>query len=165
MLKMHAEMSRNLGTPKENIVVPDNGSVIEISPDGAKIRVLKEKAPSGDMVVEGFTIGDVQEVVIRDRKMLAEDGMFVIIATINVKTGKLQKSPDIISRGFIYLRESQDLLQQTRIIIKRTIEKNTVGMRPINFDFVKTSITDTISKFLFQKTAKRPIVIPVVLGI
>jgi ribonuclease J len=165
MLKMHAEMSRNLDTPRENIVVPDNGSIIEITDGGQKIGVLKEKAPSEDMVVEGFTIGDVQEVVIRDRKMLAEDGMFVIIATINAKTGKLQKSPDIISRGFIYLRESQDLLHQSRIIIKKTIEKNTVGMHPINFDFVKTSITDTVSRFLFQKTAKRPIVIPVVLGI
>lgn len=166
MLKMHAELAnQNIGTPKENIIVPDNGSVIEISDGGKKIEKLKATAPSSDMIVEGFTIGDVQDVVIRDRKLLAEDGMFVIIASINVKTGKLRKSPDIISRGFVYLRESQDLLQQTRGLIKKTIEKSTVGMNPINFDYVKSNITDAVSKFLFQKTAKRPIVIPVVLGL
>ncbi len=163
-VKMHAELAHLLGTPKENIVVPDNGSVIEITPDGKSITILKEKAPSDDMMVEGFTIGDMQEVVIRDRKMLAEEGMFVIIATINARTGKLRKSPDIISRGFVYLRESQDLLQQTRLIIKKTVETTTEGMNPINFEYVKSSVTDAVSRFLFQKTAKKPIVIPVVLG-
>ena len=115
------------------------------------------------MTVDGFSIGDVQEVVIRDRKMLAEDGMFVIIASINTKTGKLKKSPDIISRGFVYLRESQDLLQQTRMIIKKTVEDTISGMNPINFDLVKSTVTENVSKFLFQKTAKHPVVIPVVL--
>jgi len=164
MLKMHAELAQNLGVAKENIVVPDNGSIIEIAPGGASITVLKEKVPSDDMMVEGFTIGDMQEVVIRDRKLLAEDGMFVIIATINAKTGKLRKSPDIISRGFVYLRESQDLLQQARMIIKKTVETSTVGMNPINFEFVKSNVTDAVSRFLFQQTAKKPIVIPVILG-
>lgn len=164
MLKMHAEFAHQLGTPTENIVVPDNGSIIEISDSGKHITKLKEKAPSEDMMVEGFTIGDIQEVVIRDRKLLAEDGIFLIVAMINIKTGKLKKSPDIISRGFIYLRESQELLQQTRIIIKKTIETSTEGMNPINFDYVKSSVTDAVSRFLFQKTAKKPIVIPVVLG-
>jgi ribonuclease J len=91
--------------------------------------------------------------------------MFVIIASINTKTGKLKKSPDIISRGFVYLRESQDLLGQARMIIKNTVEETTHGMNPINFDFVKTQVADQISRFLFQKTAKRPIVIPVILGV
>ena len=164
MLKMHAELAQALGAAPENVIVPDNGSVIEISDGGKKIELRKEKAPSDDMVVEGFNIGDIQEVVIRDRKMLAEDGMFVIIASIDAKTGRLKKSPDIISRGFVYLRESQDLLQQTRIIIKKTIETATVGMNPINFDYVKSNVTDAVSRFLFQKTLKKPIVIPVVLG-
>ncbi len=165
MLKMHAEMAHTvLGVPNENIIVPDNGSIIEITDGGTKIVKLKEKAPSEDMMVEGFTIGDIQEVVIRDRKMLAEDGMFVIIATIDAKTGKLKKSPDIISRGFVYLRESQELLQSARVLIKKTVESSTVGMNPINFDFVKTNVSEAVSRFLFQKTAKKPIVIPVMLG-
>jgi ribonuclease J len=117
------------------------------------------------MMVDGFSVGNIQEVVIRDRQMLAQDGMFVIIATINSSNGKLRKSPDIISRGFVYLRESQELLRQARFIIKKTIEDSTAGMNPINFDFVKANVTDELSKFLFQETAKRPIVIPVILGI
>ena len=164
MLKMNADLAVSLGTLRENIIVPDNGSIIEIK-DGEKIQVLKEKAPSGLVMVDGFSIGDVQEVVIRDRQMLAQDGMFVIIASINTSTGKLKKSPDIISRGFVYLRESQELLTETRHIIKKTIETSASGMRPIDFDYVKNSVTDAISRYLFQKTAKRPMVIPVIIGV
>ncbi|MBX4210397.1 ribonuclease J [Candidatus Parcubacteria bacterium] len=164
-LKLHSDLAQTIGMAEKNIIVPDNGTVIEIQDKGEKIVKLKEKAPSGMVFVDGFSIGDMQEVVIRDRKMLAEDGMFVIIGTINLKTGKLRKSPDIISRGFVYLRESQDLLQQTRYIIKKTIEDTTQGMNPINFEYVKSNITDAVSKYLFQKTAKKPIVIPVVLGV
>jgi ribonuclease J len=164
MLKMNADLAATLGTPRENIVVPDNGSIIEIR-DGEKIQILKEKAPSGLVMVDGFSIGDVQEVVIRDRQMLAQDGMFVIIASINTTTCKLKKSPDIISRGFVYLRESQELLTETRFIIKKTIETTAAGMKPIDFDFVKNAVTDAISKYLFQKTAKKPMVIPVIIGV
>ncbi len=165
MLRQHAELAENIGTPKENIVVPDNGSIVEIYDQGKHIRVLKEKVPSGSMVVDGFFIGDLQEAVMRDRKTLAEDGIVVIIASINLKTGKLKKSPDIISRGFVYLRESQELLSQTRIITKKNIEDTAQGMNPINFDFVKSNVSDAVSRFLFQKTAKKPVVISVVLGV
>ena len=164
MLKMSAELSASLGTPRENIIVPDNGSIIEII-NGEKIHIIKEKAPSGLVMVDGFSIGDVQEVVIRDRQMLAQDGMFVIIASINTTTCKLKKSPDIISRGFVYLRESQELLTETRHIIKKTIEQSASGMKPIDFDYVKSNVTDAISKYLFQKTAKKPMVIPVIIGV
>jgi len=165
MLKMHADLAKNLGAKPENIIVPDNGSIVEIVDKGKKIMVRKEKAPSNIMMVDGFSIGDIQEVVIRDRQLLAQDGMFVIIATVNAQTGKLRKSPDIISRGFVYLRESQDLLRNARFIIKKTVEDTTAGMNPINFDFVKNTVTDKMSEYLFQKTAKRPIVIPVILGV
>jgi ribonuclease J len=96
--------------------------------------------------------------------MLAQDGMFVVIATLDAQTGKLRKSPDLISRGFVYLKENQELLRQTRIIIKKSIEDETAHMNPLNFDQLKTVIGDQISKFLFQKTAKRPLVIPVILS-
>ncbi len=165
MLCQHAELSQSLGTPKENVVIPDNGSVVEIYDNGQKIKILKEKAPSDLVTVDGFAIGDVQEVVLRDRKMLADDGMFVIVAILDLKTGRLRKSPDLISRGFIYLRESQDLLNQTRLIIKKNVEETTRGMNPINFDLIKNNVSDAVGRFLFQKTAKHPIVIPVVLGV
>ena len=164
MLKMHAELAINKGTPRENVIIPDNGSIVEISEGGTKIKMLKEKAPSGIVMVDGFSVGDVQEVVIRDRQMLAQDGMFVIIASIDVTTGKLRKSPDIISRGFVYLKESQDLLKNTRLIIKKTVEEGAVG-NPINFDALKDEITDNVARYLFQETAKKPMVIPVVIGV
>jgi ribonuclease J len=154
-----------LGMAEDHIVVPDNGSIIEITDKGTKMSVRKEKAPSGPMMVDGFSVGDMQEVVIRDRQMLAQDGMFVIVATIDQSTGKLKKSPDIISRGFVYLKESQDLLHQSRQIIKKTVEDSTAGMNPINFDYIKNLLGDNLAKFLFQKTAKRPLIIPVLLSV
>lgn len=165
MLKIHAELARTLGAPRENVVVPDDGSIIEIEKGGKVIKKLREKAPANSIMVDGFSVGDVQEVVIRDRQLLAEDGMFVIIASVNSATGHLKKSPDIISRGFVYLRESQALLQETRLVVKRTVEEAAAGMRPINFEYIKTILTENVSRFLYQKTAKRPIVIPVVLGV
>lgn len=164
-LRLHAELAESIGTPKDHIVVPDNGSIVEITDKGTRIKILKEKAPSDQVMVDGFSIGDIQEVVMRDRKMLADDGMFVVVAVIDLKTGKLRKSPDLISRGFVYLRESQELLGQTRLIIKKTIEDSTRGLNPINFDLIKGNVSDSVARFLFQKTAKHPIVIPVILGV
>jgi len=166
MLRVHGDIARETnGLTDDQIVIPDNGSVIEIQNAGEKIVKLKEKAPSGIVMVDGFSVGDIQDVVIRDRQMLAQDGIFIVFAIIDSRTGKLKKSPDIISRGFVYLRESQELLHHTRIIIKNTIEDSTKGTNPLNIDFVKTNISDSVSKFLLQKTAKRPIVIPVLLTI
>ncbi len=165
MLRLHTELAMGLGMKENEIVIADNGSIVDIIENGEKIVKQKEKAPSSPMMVDGFAIGDMQEVVLRDRQMLSQDGMFVIIASVNTVNGKLRKSPDIISRGFVYLRENQELLRQARIIIKKTIEDNAAGMNPINFDFIKDVVTDNIARFLFQKTAKRPIVIPVILGV
>ncbi|MBA3733005.1 ribonuclease J [Patescibacteria group bacterium] len=166
MLRVHEDLAETaVGMPKENIIVPDNGSILEIQNEGQTFVRLKEQAPDSIMIVDGFSIGNVQEMVIRDRKMLAQDGIFVVIVSINAKTGKLKKSPDIIARGFVYLRESQELLSNARMIIKKTVEDTTRGMNPINFDFVKSNLADNVGRFLFQKTAKKPIVIPVILGV
>ncbi|MBP6060777.1 MAG: ribonuclease J [Candidatus Pacebacteria bacterium] len=172
-LVLHKELAMEVGMPEENIAVPDNGSIIEISPDGQKITTRKEKAPSGAMLVDGASISDSQDVVIRDRVMLAQDGMFVIIALIDTKTGKLKKSPDLISRGFVYLKENQELLHQVRIIIKKSVEDSAVKMMAhpnanqgqTDFDHIKANLGENVSKFLYQKTAKRPLVIPVILSV
>ncbi len=167
-LELHKELAMELGMPEENIVVPDNGSIIEIVENGTKIKVLKEKAPSNPMVVDGFSIGDEQSVVLRDRQALADAGMFVIIATVDQRTGVLRKSPDIISRGFVYLKENQELLRHTRTLIKRTVEQSYRGEQghsQINIDNVKNNVADTVSKYLYQKTAKSPVVIPVILTV
>jgi ribonuclease J len=172
MLRVHGEIAKEANNlPESNIIIPDNGSLVEIqglssaNPADVKIVKLKEKAPSGIVMVDGFSVGDIQDVVIRDRQMLAQDGIFIVFAIINAQTGKLKKSPDIISRGFVYLRESQELLHGARIVIKNTIDDSTHGMNPINIDYIKDSVSENVSKYLLQKTAKRPIVIPVLLTI
>src|SRR6185295_13527908 len=164
-LVLHKELAMELGMSEQNVIVPDNGSIIEISPDGQKITLRKEKAPSGNMLVDGASISDTQDVVIRDRVMLAQDGMFVIIALLDQKTGKLKKSPDLISRGFVYLKENQELLRQVRIIIKKSVEDSAAKMSVMDFDVIKSNLGENISKFLYQKTAKRPLVIPVILSV
>lgn len=164
-LVLHKELAMELGMSEENIVVPDNGSIIEISSDGQKIISRKEKAPAGLMMVDGASVGDAQDVVIRDRVMLAQDGMFVIIALVDQKTGKLKKSPDLISRGFVYLKENQELLRQVRIMIKKGVEDRTAKNVPVDFDYIKKDLGESISKFLYQKTEKRPLVIPVILSV
>ena len=164
MLRYHAAAQNAAGFPKENTILPDNGSVIEIK-NGKELVVRKEKVQASPMMVDGFAIGDMQEVVIRDRLSLAEDGMFVIIATVNLRTGTLKKSPDIISRGFIYLRESQNLLSETRLLIKKNVEELASGMNPIDLEYIKANLTDSVERYLFQKTSKHPMVIPVLIGV
>jgi ribonuclease J len=163
-LELHKELAMELGMSEENIIVPDNGSIIEIIENGTKIVLRKEKAPSNPMVVDGFSVGDEQSVVLRDRKALSDAGMFVIIASIDTKTGILRKSPDIISRGFVYLKESQELLRQARILIKRTVEQEYKVGGQANMDNIKNIVAEVVSKYLYQKTAKSPIVIPVILN-
>ena len=164
-LRQHEELAISLGMPEKNIVVPDNGMIIEITAGGEKIAALKETASSKVVMVDGSGNSDVKEIVIRDRMMLAQEGIFVIIAIVNVKTGRVIKSPDIISRGFVYLKESQDLLRQTRMMAKHKIEEVTNRMHPINFDYVKNLLPDEIGKYLFQKTHHRPLVLPVLIEV
>lgn len=164
MTYSHAKAVEQAGRAKESIILADNGMVIDIGPD-ENLNVHKQKVPSSPLVVDGYSIGDMQEVVMRDRQMLAKDGMFVIIATVNLKTGKLRKSPDIISRGFIYLRENQDMLNQARLLIKKTVEDTTAGMNPVDLDEVKNALSDTMAGYLFARTNKAPMVIPVLIGV
>ena len=164
MTSCHAKAVEQAGRPRESIILADNGMVIDIV-DGERLMIHKDKVPSAPLVVDGFAIGDMQEVVIRDRQMLAKDGMFVIIATVQLKTGKLRKSPDIISRGFVYLRESQELLNHARLLIKKTVEDSTHGMNPVDLDYVKDQLAETMAGYLFSKTNKAPMVIPVLIGV
>src|SRR3989338_8762755 len=166
MLRSHIEIAQASGIPRENTVIADDGSILEIREGGEKIVKLSVTAPKEMIMVDGFAIGNLQEVVMRDSQMLAEDGIVVLVATVDMHTGRLMKSPDIIARGFVYVRESQELLNQARLIIKKTIEDECGrGMKGVNFEYLKEDVRDQVGKFLFQKTQKQPMVIPVLLGI
>lgn len=163
MLRVHADIERELGMPEENIIIPDNGMIIEIQNGGQKIVSLREYAPNEMLIVDGMNVGKIQDVVMRDRQTLAEDGMFVVIGVIDNHTKKLKKSPDLISRGFVYLKESQDLLYQTRTLSKKIIEDEINKNPNVLMEDIKNHLNEAISKFLLQKTAKRPVIIPVII--
>lgn len=164
MLKLHAELAEQNGILRQNIMIAEDGDIIAMSRE--KIEKLKEKAPIDYIMVDGLGVGDIKEVVLRDRQHLAEDGIFVIIAIVDAKTGKMRTSPDIISRGFIYLKESQHLLKEVRHRTKTIVEEITVGgSHPINWTYIKDELREKIGQFLFTKTQRRPMVLPVVIEV
>jgi ribonuclease J len=163
MLFANSKLAQECGIPESNVILTDNGNVVNLMPNKAFIE--KKEVPAEYIMVDGLGIGDVGEVVLRDRQMLAEDGIFVIIAVVNRKTGKVVDSPDIISRGFVYLRESKDLLYQTRKRVIVTIEKATGSGQVINWTYIKDSVKNNIGDFLFQKTKRRPMVLPVIIEV
>lgn len=164
MLKLHTELAHEAGIPRGNAIIAEDGEIVEFSKAGAE--KAKEKAPTDHVMVDGLGVGDVKEVVLRDRQHLAGDGIFVIIAIVDSKTGRVRTSPDIISRGFIYLKESQDLLKDVRHKTRMIVEEITVGKtHPINWAHIRENLREKIGQFLFTKTQRRPMVLPVVIEI
>ena len=162
-LKEAAKIAREMGFSKEKIFVPDNGSIIRFNRE--KGEILKEKVPSNYVFVDGLGVGDVGEIVLRDRQMLSQDGMFVIVAIIDRQTGRVRGSPDIISRGFVYLRESKDLLAQTRRKVIEIVDKSAGHGGAVNWVYVKDEIRNKVGDFLASKTSRRPMILPVVIEV
>jgi len=163
MLKEAGKIAYGMGFKKDNVIVPDNGSIIKFTKQGAEI--LKEKAATNYVFVDGLGVGDVGEIVLRDRQMLASDGMFVIVAVIDRKTGRVKGSPDIISRGFVYLRESKELLAQTRKKVIEIVDKTAGHGGAVNWVYVKDEIRNKVGDFLHTKTSRRPMILPVVIEV
>jgi len=158
--------SRNLavenGFDVKNIIVPDNGTVIELDTKG--IRVLPQKAPTDYVFVDGLGISDSQHVVLRDRQVLAEDGMVVVIVTVHSKTGKLVQNPDIISRGFVFLKDNKELIEDIRHRVKKmVIESDPLTWTDTNK--IRNDVRDKIGQFIYTKTEKRPMILPVVIEV
>lgn len=162
-LKIHAKLARQVGLTDDQILVADNGQVVVTTANSAVLT--DEYVPANYVMVDGLGVGDVQEVVLRDRQAMASDGIFVIITVIDGQTGKVKGSPDIISRGFVYLRESQELMHETRRRIRKVVEEITAEQHPINFQYIKDNLRDRIGQFLFQRTERRPMVLPVVIEV
>lgn len=166
MLRAHGElMMESTGIPRENIIVPDNGSIIEIQDKGNKVVLRKEKVPSSLRVVEGQSISELSDVLMRDRKALSQDGFCVVVATVDRRSGRLHKSPDIISRGFVYLRDNKDLMDQTRLIVRKSVEGSMRPPKGGDLDRARDDLSDAVARFLLQQTHKNPIVIPVIVSI
>ena len=127
--------------------------------------ITKLPVPASYVMVDGLGVGDVGQVVLRDRQAMARDGMFVIIATVDSKTGDVRGELDIISRGFIYLRENKELLDKTREKVKTIIKNTSIDNQDTNWTYVKDNIRDKVGQFLYTKTQRRPMVLPVIIKI
>ncbi len=163
MLVSHAELVREMGLPEKNIAIAENGQIINLNQK--RIFIEKETVPSNYIMVDGLGIGDVGEIVLRDRQMLAKDGMFVVVAIVDKTTGKVRGSPDIISRGFVYLRESKELLRETRKMVINIVNLAVGSGGAVNWSYVKDEIRNKTGQFLFSKTQRRPMILPVVIEV
>ncbi|KPJ56606.1 hypothetical protein AMJ49_04450 [Parcubacteria bacterium DG_74_2] len=163
MLVSHAELAQIAGVSQKNIIVIENGQVINLNPQAFSLE--KKRVPSNYVMVDGLGIGDVGEVVLRDRQVLAQDGMFVIIVVVDRQKGKVKGSPDIISRGFVYLRESKGLLQDTRKKVIEIVDKAAGAGGAVNWIYVKDEIRNKIGQFFFSTTQRRPMILPVVIEV
>ncbi len=161
MMVANGELGKSVGIDENNIIIADNGQIIHLTPDTWWFD--KKMAPSNYVMVDGLGIGDIGNVVLRDRQALAEDGMFTIVIVVDPKSGRMRTSPDIISRGFIYIKEQKDLLMQVRKRVRHIIESE--KQRPLNLAYLKDELRDQIGQFLFQKTERRPMVLPVIIEV
>jgi len=159
----HAEIAKSIAIPEKNIVLAENGTVISLTEK--RISTAKEDFPSFYVMVDGLGVGDVGEIVLRDRQTLARDGMFVIIAVVDRQSGKIKGSPDIISRGFVYLRESKELLDQTRKKVREIVNEAVGSERVVNWAYIKDEIRNKVGQYLYTKTKRRPMVLPVVIEV
>ena len=159
MLNAHTHTLREIGMSQDSFIIPENGSIIDISPDGKVIKKQKQHMETTAMSVDGHTLTPIQEVVVQDRNTLSQEGIFIIIVFIDRKTFEVKKSPDIISRGFIYLRESQDLIARVRIVIKKAAEKEARETGRVEIDKMKKAIQKEVQTFLVNETSKRPIIV------
>lgn len=161
MLVRNAEIALKQGMPRENIFVMDNGDVLEI---GATSAQKGARVPAGAVMIDGAGIGDVEGVVLRDRIAMGADGVFMIIATVSRKTGRLVSSPDIISRGFIYMKEHEELINRVRAEVRKSFEKRVVTGNPTREDWAKFKLRlrDDIGDVLYGKTKRSPMVLPVI---
>ena len=166
MLQAHAELAEQVGIPKEKIFVADNGQIVEFHKTDSKVigKLTKDKVITDYVMVDGLGVGDVSNIVLRDRRVMAEDGMIVIIATIDSKTGDTIGNPDIISRGFVYMKENKELIQKTRMKVKKIVKDHN-PRTPADDDYIKNKIRNDIGQFLFSQTKRRPMVLPVVIKV
>ena len=160
-LKANAEIAQSLGIPKENIFIIQSGDVIELSDAEAKIV---DKVHTGAILVDGLGVGDVGNIVLRDRQHLAEDGILIVVLTLEKGSNNLLAGPDIVSRGFVYVRESEGLMEEARKVVTDSLDKCLSG-RHADWNKIKMTIRDTMNDFIWKKTKRRPMVIPIIMDV
>ena len=160
-LKANAGVAKSLGIPKENVFIMQSGEVLELCDDYAKVV---DKVHTGAILVDGLGVGDVGNIVLRDRQHLAEDGIIIVVLTLERRTNRLLAGPDIVSRGFVYVRESEELMDDARKAVSEALEKCLKG-RHTDWNKIKLVIRDAMNDYIWKKTKRRPMVIPIIMDV
>lgn len=161
MLKIHAELAEELGMPSQNIFVNKTGDVLELDRNSAKVTGT---IPTGNVLVDGLGVGDVGNIVLRDRKHLSEDGLMIVVVTISKEDGRVLAGPDIISRGFVYVRESEDLMDGAKNVIKNVLQ-DCEDRNIKEWAYLKNNIKENLKEYLYQKTKRNPMILPIIMEV
>ena len=159
-LSLHAKLAQSVGIPAENIFVLEDSDVLELNPQAGKIT---GKVSAGNVYVDGLSVGDIGTVVLRNRQMLSRDGIVVAIIAVNRQTGKLVGRPDIVSRGFVDTREAKDMIEESRDLVAKVLDH--AGDRPAEWSFVSAKLRDTLNRFYYERTKRRPMILPVMVKV
>jgi len=160
-LKAHAKIAQELGIPKENIFILRSGEVLELTEEAAQVI---GNVPVGDILVDGLGVGDVGNIVLRDRQHLAEDGILIVVLGLDGATDELVSGPDIVSRGFVYVRESDKLMDEARVVVNEAVE-SCLGRGIADWGKLKSSIKDSLGEYVWKKTKRRPMILPIIMEI
>ncbi|AWI12018.1 ribonuclease J1 [Caldibacillus thermoamylovorans] len=157
----HAKIAMECGIPEENCFIMDNGDVLALSSDAAQVT---GKIPSGSIYIDGSGIGDIGNIVLRDRRILSEEGLVIVVVSIDMKNFKIAAGPDIISRGFVYMRESGDLINEAQNMISKHLEK-IMERKTSQWSEIKNEISDLLGPFLYEKTKRKPMILPIIMEV
>ncbi|WP_033543352.1 ribonuclease J [Planococcus sp. CAU13] len=159
MLIAHSKLAQQAGLQKSDIFIADKGDIVEYK--GGKVR-MSGRVTAGNILIDGIGIGDVGNIVLRDRKLLSQDGIFIVVVTLNRKQKKIASGPEMISRGFVYVRESEELMDESSKLVRKVVEKY-VARDTFEWNNIKQEIRDTLNSYLFQQTKRRPMIIPIIM--
>ena len=161
-LKANAATAASLGIPKENIFIIHSGDVLELDQDGAAIV---DKVQTGAILVDGLGVGDVGNIVLRDRQHLAEDGILIVVLTLEKYTNQILAGPDIVSRGFVYVRESEGLMEEAKQVLSEALDKCLTNNRNADWSKIKLVIRDTMNEFIWKRTKRKPMILPIIMDV
>jgi ribonuclease J len=159
-LSLHGKLAQSVGIPRENIFLLEDGDVLELDPEAGRVT---GKVNSGNVYVDGLSVGDIGSVVLRDRRMLSRDGVVMVIIAVNRQTGKLVGRPDIVSRGFVEPGETKDMIEESRDLVARALDRS--GARPADWGFIYSKVRDVLNKFYYEQTKRHPMILPVMVKV
>ena len=159
MLIAHSKLAQQIGLQKSQVFIADKGDIVEYK--NGKMR-MSGRVQAGNILIDGIGVGDVGNIVLRDRKLLSQDGIFTVVITLSRRQKRIAAGPEIVSRGFVYVRESEELLEESRNLVRKIVEKY-VNKDTFEWTNIKQEIRDTLSSYLFQQTKRRPMIIPIIM--